>query len=45
MFFINAAYVKCVNCTKVRIKMLFTKEHKQAHAYSEDGAGTECGQV
>lgn len=30
---------------EVRINVLFTEEHKQAHAYSEDGAGAECGQV
>lgn len=35
----------CVNGTEVTLKVLVTEEHKQAHAYSEDGAGAECDKV
>lgn len=29
----------------MRIQVLVTEEHKQAHAYGEDRAGAECSQV
>lgn len=31
--------------TEVKIKVLVTEEHKQTHAYSEDGAGAKCSKM